>query len=255
MAQWLGASQMRAAGLSRRAQAAAVDGALLPLIEPRAAVVGSTADTWHRRLWAGHLALGRAWVDEPPRGCQLHGFDRFDGDDVDFTVLRDERALAPDSGRTLHTTSLRRRAARHRDDRWVARDLGNAHDHRSRCPGNVDIRLGAAIDSVVRIRLSAPIVIARRLAELRGPGRRGARFSTPCSSTPEVRASWSAASSACYAMPVFPVRERRSSVRANGRQVARVDFLFEDWGIVRRGVGTTRPRHVTRPDPQCAAAQ
>ena len=40
-------------------------------------------------------------------------------------------------------------------------------------------RLAAALDSAMRLHLSAPLVLVERLSELRGPGRYGVRLSTP----------------------------------------------------------------------------
>lgn len=84
-------AQLRAVGLSRRAQAAAVEAGLLALPEPRVGVLCSTSDSWHRRLWIGSLALeGRGWISHMA-AARLHGFDRFDGEDVAFTVPRGQR--------------------------------------------------------------------------------------------------------------------------------------------------------------------
>lgn len=167
--------QLRACGLTRRAQATAVRAGLIALLEPKVAVLCSTPDSWCRRLWVGSLALdGRGWVSHRA-AAQLHGFDRFCDEAVDFTVLRDERGLRLTTIGSLHTTSSTGRL-----------DVVNVGGLRVSSAtrtiidlaalGIAEILLGAAIDSAVRMRTSAPIVISRRLAELRGPGRRGARL-------------------------------------------------------------------------------
>ena len=222
---------MRAAGLSRRAQAAASGAGLLTLIEPRVAVLGSTADTWHRRLWAGHLALGeRGWVSHLA-AAQLHGFDRIDGDKVEFTVLRDERGSRLTQVGRLHTTSfvgaldivtidgLRVTSA----TRTVI-DLAAL--------GVAETLLGAAIDSAVRMRLSAPIVIARRLAELRGTGRRGARLLDSLLVDAGGESELERRFLHVLRHAGQPRPRTQVVCRANGRQVARVDFMFADLGIV-----------------------
>jgi hypothetical protein len=167
--------QLRACGLSSRAQASAACAGLVEVVEPRVVVLSSAPDTWRRRLWVGNLALnGRGWISHRA-AARLHDFDRFGSELVDFTVLRDQRGLRLTQIGTLHTISfvgpldivtldgLRVTSA----TRTII-DLAAL--------GVAETLLGAAIDSSVRRRLSAPIVIARRFADLRGTGRRGAQL-------------------------------------------------------------------------------
>ena len=177
----------------------------------------------------GLLSLGRpSWVSHEAAAA-LHGFDRSIPESVEFSVPRSHR------GRTcpwpVHTTDdlgphdlvtvdgLRCSTA----TRTI---LDLAH---GRLPRH---RLEAAIDSAVRSGLTAPLVLERRLAELRGPGRWGAAaldallVDTGGESMLERR---------------FLVLVRRAGLprpvtqavqHRDGRHVGRVDFLFREHDVV-----------------------
>jgi hypothetical protein len=168
--------QLRAAGLTARARKAAVAAGWLTRIDPTVVVTAGSPDSWHRRLWVGMLALdGHGWVSHEA-AARLHGLDRTRPDAVEFTVPRNCRKLSCSAN--VHTTrhvgpvdvitvaGLRCSSA----TRTII-DLA-----RARVPS---ARLEAAIDSAVRLGLSAPLVLERRLDELRGPGRWGARALDP----------------------------------------------------------------------------
>ena len=98
--------------------------------------------------------------------------------------------------------------------------------------GTPTVRLEAAIDSAVRLGLSAPLVLERRLAELRGPGRWGAR-------TLDRLLVDSGGESILERRFLTLLRDARlprprtqAVQRRNGRHVARVDFLFEAFAVV-----------------------
>ncbi len=221
--------QLRAVGLSRRAQAAAVDAGLLALPEPRVAVLCSTPDTWYRRLWVGHLALdGRGWISHLA-AARIHGFDRFDEDDVDFTVLRDERGLRLTSIGRLHTTScIARLDVVTVDGLRVSSATRTIIDLAAL--GVTGLLLGAAIDSSVRMRLSAPAVISKRLAELRGPGRRGSRLLDAVLVDAGGETELERRFLALMRRTGLPRPKTQIVCRADERHVARVDFLFADVG-------------------------
>ncbi len=100
---------------------------------------------------------------------------------------------------------------------------------RARIPS---VRLEAAIDSAVRLGLSAPLVLERRLTEMRGPGRWGARaldrllIDSGGESLLERR-FLQLMREAGLPRPVTQAVQRRDR-----RHVARVDFLFEPLSLI-----------------------
>ncbi len=164
--------QLRAAGVTWKAQNAAISSGWLAPVEPTVLVVAGSPDTWQRRLWIGLLALdGHGWVSHEAAAA-LHGLDRARPDAVEFTVPR--RYRTPSCSALVHTTDsigpvdvLTVAGLRCSSATRTILDLA-----RARIP---TVRLEAAIDSAVRLGLSAPLVLERRLSELRGPGRWGAR--------------------------------------------------------------------------------
>ena len=164
--------QLRDAGVTTWRQQRMVADGLLRRIAPRVYAIRGAPDTHRRRLRAGLLCLGeRSWVSFEAAAA-LHGLDRSDRFAVEFTIDRGRRpAMLPF---VVHVTTrlqaidqvvvdgLRTMSA----TRTVF-DLALARAHPR--------RIEAAIDSAVRLQLSSPEVLARRLADLRGSGRWGCR--------------------------------------------------------------------------------
>jgi hypothetical protein len=225
----LAVKQLRAAGVTRKAQRSMIDTGWLSTAEPTVLVVAGSPNTWHQQVWVGLLALdGRGWVSHEA-AARLHGFDRSREDSVEFTVARSARALGCHA--TVHTTHVVGRldvvtvdGIRCSSATRTIIDLAYS--------GASTARLEAAIDSAVRLGLSAPLVLERRLAELRGRGRRGARsldrllIESGGESVLERR-FLALVREAGLPRPRTQVRYRR-----DGRHVARVDFLFEPYQVV-----------------------
>jgi hypothetical protein len=89
--------QLRACGLSARAQRTAVADGHLSKVEPTVLVVRGSPDTWFRRLQVGLLALGPGACVSHEAAARLLGLDGSDENVAEFTVLR-----------TSHNRSLRR---------------------------------------------------------------------------------------------------------------------------------------------------
>ncbi len=105
--------------------------------------------------------------------AQLLCFDRFNEDIVEVVVLRGARgAKVPFP---VHSTNVIGRLDRITFGGYACTSATRTVIDlaRLRVP---TLQLEAAIDSAVRLGLSAPLVIVDRLAELRGPGRWGARL-------------------------------------------------------------------------------
>ncbi len=137
--------------------------------------VAGVPETHRFELRRGLLALGEpSWVSFES-AASLHRLDRSDDTAIEFTVLRSRRGCADSSIGTIHTSQSVPLL-----DRVTVDGLPTLSATRTvldlalaRTP---DARLEAAIDSAVRLGLSSPSAIERRLRTLRGSGRWGCRL-------------------------------------------------------------------------------
>jgi very-short-patch-repair endonuclease len=221
--------QLRAAGLTADERRRAVAAGWLVPAESTVMLLAGSPDTWYRRLWTGLLALdGRAWVSHEA-AARLHGLDRARPDVVEFTVPRSSRKLRCSA--TVHTTShvgpldvVTVDGMRCSSATRTIIDLA-----RGRLP---TARLEAAIDSAVRLGLSAPMVLERRLGELRGPGRWGARALDRLLVDTGGHTVLERRFLALMREAGLPRPKTQAVQRRDSRHVARVDFLFEAFRIV-----------------------
>ena len=226
----VGVAQARGSGLGARDQRALIASGKLRLTEPTVLVASGSPDTWFRRLQVGLLALGPGAFVSHEAAAVLLGLDRSQPGRVEFTVNRRSRRRAL-AGAALHTT-------RH----VGAHDVITVHGFRCSsatrtildlaCDGASPTRLAAAIDSSVRLRLSAPLVLMNRLAELRGPGQRGVHLLDELllDSGGESMLERRFLALVREAGLPRPVTQRR--IRSDGRHVARVDFLYAEQRVV-----------------------
>jgi very-short-patch-repair endonuclease len=225
----LSVAAARSAGLTAKAQRGAEQRGELVQIHPNVIVIGGAPRTWRQQLHAGSLALsGRGWVSHRA-AAQLHGFDRFVHDVVEFTVDRTARQLTT-VGR-LHTT-----------ERVGPLDLVTVEDLRCTSAtrtildlaaiGIAESSLAAAIDSAVRLRLSAPVAIEHRLAELRLTTQRGARALDVLLMDSGGESILERAFLRLLRRAGLPRPETQVVHRHGGEHVARVDFLFRAQHIV-----------------------
>lgn len=223
-------AQMRAHGLSWRAQQTAIANCQLTMVEPNVAVVVGSPDTWLRRLHVGLLALGpEAWVSHEAAAALLE-LDKALFEPLDFTVPRDCRNRTIGFGR-VHTTAhvgpldvITIKGLRCASATRTVLDLAYL--------GVPPYRVAAAIDSGVRAGHSAIAVLERRLAELRGPGRHGVRMLDrllPDSGgeTPLERLFLRIVRRAGLARPTTQFR-----VTGPDGFIGRVDFIYEALGVV-----------------------
>jgi hypothetical protein len=222
-------AQLAKIGVSRRQLQTLLDDGWLHPMAPRVYGISGAPPSIERRLVLGLLCLGPSAVVSHEAAARLHGFDRCLPDAVEFTVLRSQRhARVPfvvHSTRELTPIDRVRVAALPCTSatRTII-DLARARIPR--------VRLEAAIDSAVRSGATSPVVLARRLGELRGPGRWGVRtldrlLPDTGGHTLLERRFLSLMRSAGLPRPTPQVVHRR-----DGRTVARVDFLFEPFNIV-----------------------
>jgi very-short-patch-repair endonuclease len=184
----------------------------------------------HRyRLRLGLLCLGeRSWVSYEA-AATLHGLDRSKPDAVEFTIDRNRRNYSLPF--TVHTTTRLKPidlvvvdGFRTMSATRTVIDLAHARSHTR--------RVEAAIDSAVRLGLSSPVVLAERLETLRGSGRWGCRLIDDLivdsgGHSMLERRFLQLVREAGLPRPHTQVVHRKGS-----RQIARVDFLFEEAGVV-----------------------
>jgi Protein of unknown function (DUF559) len=199
--------------------------------------------TWEQRLTGGLLSLGKSAAISHRAAARLHAFDRFTADDVDFLVGRTERnsRLAA----TVHSSALIRKldivtvdGFRTTSATRTILDLANLQ---------VDPdRLRAAIDSAVRLQLSAPEAIRRQLADIRRRGRTGVRMIDELLYDAGGHTMLEREFLRLMREADLPRPQPQVVFRDGKRTMARVDFLYAEWKIVVEVSG--RIGHSTPPE-------
>ena len=221
--------QLRAHGISPWTQRRLVADGWMFRLAPRVYALRGSPDTHRRRLRCGLLCLGeRSWVSFEAAAA-LHGLDRsrpyaveFDGrtttrpavlpfvvhtttrlDPIDHVVVDGFRATS--ATRTVFDLALAR-----------------AHPH----------RIEAAIDSAIRLQLSSPEVLTRRLSALRGSGRWGCRLVEELITDSGGHTHLERRFLELVRAAGLPRPRTQVVFRVDGRHVARVDFLFDEFDVV-----------------------
>ena len=223
-------SDLRSAGLTEKQIRRRVEASWLTRVAPRVYRLAGAPDSHRQRLRIGLLSLGSpSWVSHEAAAA-LHRLDRSDAGAVEFTIERGRHpARLP---WRIHTTSMVAPSDfvtvdgfRTTSATRTVIDLAHARAHRT--------RVEAAFDSAVRLGLSHPMVLADRLATLRGPGRWGCRLIDRIlpdagGHSPLERSFLRLVRETGHARPTTQAVQRNSS----GRHVARVDFLFESRRLI-----------------------
>ena len=221
--------QLRAHGISTWAQRRLVADGLVFRLAPRVYALRGSPDTHRRRLRCGLLCLGeRSWVSFEAAAA-LHGLDRSRPHAVEFTVERRRRpAVLPF---TVHTTTRLDPIDHVVVDGFRATSatrtvfdlaLARAHPH----------RIEAAIDSAIRLQLSSPEVLSRRLSALRGSGRWGCRLVESMITDSGGHTHLERRFLELVRAAGLPRPRTQVVFRIDGRHVARVDFLFDEFDVV-----------------------
>jgi very-short-patch-repair endonuclease len=192
------------------------------------AAVGAPA-SWERSLRAGLLALGPDSCVSHEAAARLHRLDRCRGSRPEFTVLRGRQGLTVDG--VLHTTKVLAPldvvtvdGFRVTSATRTIMDL--AHQRVTRR------RLSAAIDSAVRLGLTSPTVLVERLHDLRGPGRWGCRLLDDLLVDAGGHTMLERDFLRLMRLGGLPRPRTQVIHRRDRRTFARVDFLFDSFGIV-----------------------
>ncbi|HUS43286.1 MAG TPA: DUF559 domain-containing protein [Ilumatobacteraceae bacterium] len=221
--------QLRSRGVTPWTQRRLVADGWMFRVAPRVYAVRGAPDTHRRRLRCGLLCLGeRSWVSFEAAAA-LHGFDRARPHAVEFTVERRRRPTVMPF--VVHSTERLDPIDHVVVDGFRAMSatrtvfdlaLARAHPH----------RVEAAIDSAVHLQLSSPEVLARRLSALRGSGRWGCRLVEDMITDSGGHTHLERRFLELVREAGLPRPRMQVVFRADGRHVARVDFLFDDFGVV-----------------------
>jgi very-short-patch-repair endonuclease len=222
-------AQLDGFGVSRSTLRTAVRNGWLARVAPGVYASTAAAVTLDYRRTIGLLALGPDAVISHRAAACLHDFDRSSTDVVEFTVPRAARHAKLDM--PVHSTITLPPIDRVVVDGYPCTSATRTIIDlaRLRIPR---VQLEAAIDSAVRTGRSSPIVLVDRLGELRSPGRWGARLLDDLlvdsgGHTMLERRFIQLVRRAGLPRPSTQVIHRR-----DGRTFARVDFLFDDAGVV-----------------------
>lgn len=204
-------------------------GGWLERVGPRTHAVAGAPRSHRFELRRGLLILGEYSVVSYEAAAALHQFDRPIPCAVEFTVQRRARPSTTDL--VVHTTNRlptidivdvggfpTTSATR------TIIDLAHARAPRP--------RVEAAIDSAVRLGLSAPHTIERRLETLRGSGRWGCQLIDDLVIDSGGRSILERRFLELVRRYGFPRPLTQVVHRKGARHVARVDFLFEEQQIV-----------------------
>jgi very-short-patch-repair endonuclease len=241
--------QLVVSGLSRGAIASWVKRGLINPVAPRVFAVAGAPTTWRTRLMSGLLSLGAGAAVSHRAAAQLHGLDRATGDHVEFLVERSRRSPRIDA--VVHSSK------RIRPIDVITVDGLRVTSATRTILDLANIELGldglrAAIDSAVRLQLSSPEVIRRRMGDLRGPGRAGVRTIDGLLDDAGGHSMLERRFLQLLRQAGLPRPECQRVYRDGDRTVARVDFVYPEWRIVVEVSG--RLGHST-PDDRARDAQ
>lgn len=238
--------QLGLCGLSAKARRAAEAAGRLIQVESTVYVVAGSADTWHRQLQVALLAVPGSWLSHESAAALMH-LDRSRPGSVEITAPRNKRRTKLRNG-TVHTTSM-----------IGPHDVITVAGFRCACAtrtildlaaaGTGHDRLAAMMDSAVAQRRTAPQALARRLATLRGSGRRGVALVDLLlldsgGESPLERNFLRLIRTNGLPRPTTQHRIRRSDGK-----IARVDFVYEPLKLVvevteRKGHSSPRERQL-----------
>jgi hypothetical protein len=195
--------------------------------------VGGSPPTWMQSLQAGIWALGKQAVVSHSSAARLYGFERFEAAGVEFTVVRSQRGRRLPSGleATVHTSVSRLTGDVRRvqglpvtsPERTIV-DLARNGVHAN--------LLESAIDSAIRMRLTTLDHVIDRLERCKGSSRWGVAqldslVVTSGGHSVLERRFLRLMRKAGMPMPLPQIVHRK-----DGQHVARVDFLFQEQGLV-----------------------
>jgi len=185
--------------------------------------------TWHQRLKRGLLSLGESAAVSHGAAAQLFVFDRWHGDEVAFLVGRAKRHSR--LGEAVHSSGLIGKRDIVTVDGFRVTSATRTILDLANIQADPD-RLRAAIDSAVRLQLSAPEAIRRRLDDVRGRGRTGVRVLDELLLDAGGHTMLERDFLRLVREAGIPRPATQVVFREGKRTMARVDFLFPEWNLV-----------------------
>lgn len=188
--------------------------------------------TWEQGLLAGVWALGPNAVVSHRAAARLHGLERFDADDLEFTVARAQRGrtLAGRLKATVHTGTLPA------SDRRTVSGLPVTSPDRTICDlarvGTSMSLLESAVDSALRLRLTTIDNLIKRVNSIEGTGRWGIARLDDVLFTAGGHSYLERRFLRLVHRARLPKPQTQVVHRADGRHIARVDFLFPKHDLV-----------------------
>ncbi|HEX6658446.1 MAG TPA: type IV toxin-antitoxin system AbiEi family antitoxin domain-containing protein [Ilumatobacter sp.] len=220
------AAQLRELKLSRHTLARWVQERRLVKCGPGVMRLVGARVTWEQQLMCGLLSLGDSAAVSHGAAARLHGFDRSATDDVEFLVGRAKRNSRLEG--TVHSSALIGKldivtvdGFRTTSATRTILDLANIQVHPD--------RLRAAIDSAVRLQLSAPEAIRRRLEDIRRRGRTGVRMIDELLLDAGGHTMLEREFLRLMREAGLPRPQTQVVFRDGKRTMARVDFRYAEW--------------------------
>ncbi len=213
-------------------------------VAPQVYEIAGVPRTHRYALRLGLLALGPDAVVSYEAAAHLHGLDRSNPTAVEFTVPRRQRSSTRDHH--VHTTQWLPRTDIVDVDGFATTSATRTIIDLAHARRPVE-RVEAAIDSAVRLGLSAPTALERRVGTLRGSGRWGCRLIDELVVDSGGHSMLERRFLELVRQANLPRPRLQAVQRRTGRHVARVDFLFEEQRVVvevsgRRGHSTPTDR-------------
>jgi putative AbiEi antitoxin of type IV toxin-antitoxin system len=221
-------AQAIAAGLSACAVSRRLHNGLLVPVGTHTLTFAGTQLDWRSRLQAGLLDLGSGALVAAEAAAALHGLDGFEEGPLIYVVPRSMRRRHT-IGEVLSVAKLAPL------DRCVIDDLPTTSATLTvvQLIGRVGVaELGNAFDSAVRKRLTAPIVVERRLAELGRRGRSGIGAFDAVMEMAGVESWLERKFLALLRRLAIPPPAIQRTYTSGGVRVARVDFDFDPLPII-----------------------
>jgi very-short-patch-repair endonuclease len=221
-------AQARASGLSFNGIRRRIQSGVFAVVGPHTLTFAGVTLDWRGRLQAGLLDLGPAALVSAEAAASLHGLDGFDEGHLVFLVpreLRDRRTI----GTVTTSTSIKPL------DRTTVDGLAVTSGTRTviELIGRVSReRLGNAVDSAWRKRLTAPTVINGRLTELGRQGRTGITDFDRVMKMAGVESWLERAFLRLLLSTALPTPTMQRTYRRDGVHIARVDFDFSPLPII-----------------------
>lgn len=202
---------------------------MLERVAPRVWRLVGSPDHWEQRVAIGLLSLGPQAAASHNTAAQLHRFDRTPRDVVEFLVPPERRGSRMQF--TVHCSKLIRPHDYVTVDGFQATsatrtilDLANL--------GVSPDRVSAAIDTAVRLQLSAPEAIAERVFDIRRRGRSGVRMIDGLLLDAGGHTMLEREFFRLMREGGLPRPTPQVVFQDGKRTVARVDFLYAEWNIV-----------------------